>query len=148
MESDGMTPDLICGIDPGVTGGISILDRSGAVVGSWKMPETEVDIAELLSEYAPRLSFAVIERVQPMPTGTIAMFKLGRSYGFLRGLLAILQIPRDEVRAQEWQKAMGCMSRGKKAVTRQKAQQLWPKVKITNATADSLLLAEFARRNR
>jgi hypothetical protein len=144
-----MTPDLVCGLDPGVTGGISILDSNGAVVGSWPTPETEHEVAELLCEFAPRIARAFVERVQPMPTGSIAMFKLGRSYGLLRGILTVLQIPFDEVRPQVWQQALGCMTKGKKAVSRQKAQQLFPgcPVRITDKIADSLLIAEYGRRH-
>lgn len=147
------TPDLICGIDPGIAGGISILDRDGGVVGAWPMPETEHETVELIAEFAGRISKAVIERVQPMPTGTIAMFKLGRSYGLLRGILSVLAIPFDEVGAKTWQKSLGIVyprektnGTNKKTITRQKAQQLFPSVKVTNGNADSLLLAEYARR--
>jgi len=73
-------------------------------------------------------------------------FKFGQSYGFLRGVLIASEIRFVEVRPQEWQKAMGCLSRGDKNVTKAKAQQLWPAQKITHATADALLLAEYFRR--
>jgi hypothetical protein len=40
------------------------------------------------------------------------------------------------------------MSKGDKNVTKAKAQQLFTQLKITHATADALLIAEFARRSR
>lgn len=112
------------------------------------MPETERDTADILSEFGPRIAVCAIERLQPMfKTSKVAMFKLGQSYGFLRGLLIVQQIRFEEIRPQVWQKGLACLSGGKKAVTRARAQQLWPKQKITNKTADSLLIAEYMRRN-
>lgn len=148
MGTTLMTPDLIVGIDPGKTGGISMLTMDGGVWLTQPMPETEHETAELLGEFAPRIAKAFIERVQPMPTGTVAMFKLGRSYGMLRGILAVLQIPFDEVQPRVWQTGLGCLSGGKKAVTRQRAQALFPKCpqRITDKIADSLLIAEWGRR--
>lgn len=148
-----MIPDLIAGVDPGISGAITLLTFNGEVVGSWPTPETEREVVELLSEFAPRIARAAIERVQPMPTGTVAMFKLGRSYGFLRGILTTLQIPFDEVGPKAWQAGVGVIfppkvngKRNNKAITRQKAQQLFPHIKITNANADSVLIAEYQRR--
>ena len=138
--------DFIIGIDPGLTGGISVMRRNGKVVASVKMPETEQEIRDFVLTYIGYTQLIVIEQVQPMPTGTIAMFKLGRSYGFLRGIIVMTSVRYDEVRPAVWQAALRCLSRGKKAVTRQRAQQLFPDTRITNANADSLLIAEWARR--
>ena len=118
------------------------------------MPETEGDAGELLWQFncfkfegkVIQEVFAVIEQVGPMPgNGVTGMFKFGMNYGFLRGLLTAFDIPFDEARPQKWQKAMGCMSKGDKNVTKAKAQQLHPELKITHATADAILLAEYAR---
>jgi hypothetical protein len=38
------------------------------------------------------------------------------------------------------------MTKGDKNVSKRKAQELFPQLKITHATADALLLAEFGRR--
>lgn len=146
-----MTPDLIAGIDPGLSGGIAILTLSGDIVGVWPMPETESEIAELIAEFAPRLTIVLLEKVGPMPKqGIASTAKFMKSYGFLRGVLAALLVRRDDVRPQEWQKALGCLTGGKKAISRQKAQQLFPKcpVRITDKIADSLLIAEYGRRKK
>ena len=58
----------------------------------------------------------------------------------------LLQDPFEEVAPQVWQKVLGCLSRGDKNVTKAKAQQLFPAIKVTHAIADALLLAEYARR--
>ena len=92
-------------------------------------------------------SVAVVEAVHAMPkNGSVSGFKLGRSYGFLRGCLTALGIPFIEVNAGKWQKALECLSGGDKAVTRAKAQQLFPQLRCTNAISDALLLALYCSR--
>jgi len=145
---------IYIGIDPGASGGIACIWESGQAE-CWKMPETERDVREVLWQFngfnligssVEPDSFAVIEQVGPMPgNGVTGMFKFGMNYGFLRGLLVALNIPFDEARPQKWQKAMGCLSKGDKNVTKAKAQQLHPELKITHATADAILLAEYAK---
>lgn len=151
-ESEGrksVTLDLICGIDPGISGGIAILDQQGQIVGLYPMPATERDCADLIAEFAPRLIAVGLESVHPFPrsmAGNVPMFKLGCSYGFLKGLITAYQIRREDIRAQVWQKAMGCLSGGDKNVTKAKAQQTWPKQKFTHKLADACLIAEHLRR--
>lgn len=141
--------ELTLGIDPGQSGGVALLDDAGAIVHVQKMPETEHDTAELLSEFAPRIKFAFIEKVCAMPKqGVSSTWTFGQHYGFLRGLLVALRVPFDQVRPQEWQKAMACRTKGDKNISKAKAQQLFPNQKITHATADALLLAEHCRRSR
>ena len=146
-----MSTEVIIGIDPGQSGGIAFL-WEGGVQRACKMPETESDVTDLfdLSISEEVAAFAFLEFVHSMPKqGVSSSFKFGRNYGFLRGLLTALKIPFEDVTPQKWQKALGCMSRGDKNVTKQKAQQLFPNVgKITHATADCLLIAEFGRRKR
>jgi len=141
---------LIIGIDPGVSGAIAVLDSKGELAPKWhKLSETECDAGNFLWEDYPKETFAYIERVHAMPKqGVSSVFKFGQSYGFLRGLLIGLGIPFEEVTPQKWQKAMGCMSKGDKNVTKAKAQQLFPGVKVTHAIADALLIAEYGRRIR
>lgn len=137
------------------------------VIEGIKMPETERDtwlhvvmagypkaidgdvylaLDPLREEQRPD-AFAIIESVHSMPKqGVASSFKFGRSYGFLRGCLIASGIPFEEVTPQRWQKELGCLSKGNKNVTKARAQQLFPSLKITHATADALLLAEYARR--
>ena len=144
---------LFLGIDPGASGGIAWLqpnephmkglDRREAD----KMPDTERDTWELIRRWRDSATLAVIEAVHSMPKqGVASSFKFGRSYGFLRGCLIASGIPFEEVTPQRWQKELGCLSRGDKNVTKARAQQLFPSLKVTHATADALLLAEYARR--
>ncbi len=47
--------------------------------------------------------------------------------------------------AVRWQKEMGCLTKGDKNVTKRRAQELFPTLKITHAIADALLIAEYGR---
>lgn len=76
-------------------------------------------------------------------------------YQMLRGFLIASNVPHEEVLPQRWQKALGIPSREKgttdnhwKNVLKAKAQKLYPHAPVTLATADALLLAEYARRVR
>lgn len=138
---------VIIGIDPGKSGGISmVLDRHS--VRATKMPDTEADIFAVLEDCKQRGPvFCYIEKVHSMPKqGVKSTFTFGQNYGFLRGCLISLGIPFEEVTPQKWQKALSCQSKGDKNVTKAKAQQLFPQVKITHAIADALLIAEYGRR--
>ena len=132
-----------CGIDPGASGGIAVVGERPVV--AWKMPATERDIAEVFEVASP--DFAMIERCSSRPgQGVSSTFKFGRNYGFLRGMLIAYRIPFEEVTPHVWQRYMGCLSRGQKNITKQKAQQLFPNLKITHAVADALLIADYCRR--
>ena len=139
------------GIDPGVGGGIAVVGDGEQFHGPPRLKlkdATEHDIAAwfgLVNVDEPR---AVIEAVSSSPQmGVVSAFTFGRSYGMLRGVLVGLAIPFVDVRPQKWQRAMGCLSKGDKNVTKAKAQQLYPGEKITHATADAILLATYCRRH-
>ena len=132
------------GIDPGKNGGIAIIYGNRAE--AYKMPNTEQEIYELLyklSNYS-FLTFALIEKVHAMPNqGVTSMFNFGKNYGFLRACLIACEIPFDEVTPNKWQKKLQCQTKGDKNITKQKAQQLFPGIKITHAIADALLIAYY-----
>lgn len=149
---------VFIGIDPGESGGIAVIGSSGDVISCVSMPETERDIYEHLGETDPN-SFAVIEKVGGFIAGNpapgSAMFKFGRSYGGLRMALVACCIPFEEHTPQAWQKALGITPRNKdesksqfKTRLKARAQQLFPGAKITLATADAVLIAEFCRRTQ
>lgn len=136
------------GIDPGKSGGIVILNSDGMLQGMCRLSVSEFDVASFLEYHdAGDADMAVIEQVGAMPRqGVSSTFKFGQSYGFLRGILTAIKVPFDEVRPQVWQKSMGCLTKGDKNVTKQKAGQLFPGVKVHHWNADALLIAEYCRR--
>jgi hypothetical protein len=142
------------GIDPGKSGAIAMMDFTDEPkIRTLKMKDaTERDVYEFLDGPPGNLNgwsrCAVIEKVASSPQmGVVSAFTFGKSYGFLRGALTGCRIPFVEVTPQKWQKAMGCMTKGDKNVSKAKAQQLYPNEKITHATADALLLATYCRQN-
>lgn len=137
------------GVDPGVSGAIAAIDDTGRIVRIVRNDGTERDTFEALCGYENSTLFALIERVHSMPKqGVASSFKFGQSYGFLRGCLIGAGVPFEEVTPQKWQTAMGCLTKGDKRITKARAQQLFPNVKIIHATADAILIAEYARRTR
>lgn len=161
---------MYLGIDPGASGGIACLFDDGTVEAH-KMPSTERDVWETLARLE-RLGLGVahayIEQVGPMPSqGVASVFTFGRSYGFLRGVLVASAIPFEEVLPRAWQRIVGATppksakrvkdmtprekaerKRAQKNRTKALAQQLFPSVKVTHATAEALLIAEACRRVR
>lgn len=140
------------GIDPGVSGAIACLDvmESGLVDFSWiGLDETDGDVKRFLEEEYD-CSFCILEKPAGAPPGQRqykSIATLNDSIGFCRGILTGL-VPYETVSPAKWQKAMGCLSKGDKKITKAKAQQLFPSYKITHRNADALLLAEYCRRLR
>lgn len=137
----------ILGIDPGKSGGIALL--SDGMAQAWKMPDTERDLHDLIRSFNDdyMTDFAYIERVASMSgMGVVGAFAFGKGYGGLRMLLIALQIPFEAVAPGVWQRNLGCLSGGNKNVTKAKAQELYPQLKITHATADALLIATYGYR--
>lgn len=141
------------GIDPGLSGGIALLTDYGSVVEVRKMPDTERDVLDVLHAFATRNgqcddgTKATLEFVRSSPQmGVTSSFTFGCGYGGLRMALTAAQIPFDQVTPQKWQAAMQCRTKGDKNVSKRRAQELFPTVKVTHAIADALLIAEYCRR--
>ena len=148
---------VIIGIDPGKSGGIAWAWFGTADVHAVaiKMPATEKDISDTFSELADVNAHAYIEKVGAMPgQGVTSMFSFGRNYGFLRGCLIAHGIPFDDVTPQKWLGSFGLKRKKNETGTawknRQKghAQQLFPGLAITHATANALQIMEYGRRLR
>ena len=145
-----MKYETIIGVDPGANGGIAWITDGKACVE--KMPDTLQDLWELIRDITnhPRSSLdgrkykAYIEQVSSSPQmGVVSAFSFGRGYGNLEMALTAAGVPFERVRPQVWQKALGCMTKGDKNVSKRKAQELFPDRKVTHATADALLIAYY-----
>lgn len=139
------------GIDPGASGAIAWIKEE--LVAAYPLKgATDTDIVDLLSELRRMRAqysacHAILEEVHAMPKqGVSSTFKFGVSYGGLRMALAAAKIPFDYVTPAVWQAAMRCRTKGDKNVTRARAQELFPQLKVTHAIADALLIAEYGRR--
>jgi crossover junction endodeoxyribonuclease RuvC len=144
--------NITIGIDPGVNGGIAWI-TDGRLCAE-KMPETAQDLWELICDIQcanvifPKRSAckAYIESVHSSPQmGVVSAFTFGYGFGQITMALTAAGIPFERVTPQKWQKAMGCLTKGDKNVSKRKAQELFPAMKITHATADALLIAEYGR---
>jgi len=147
----------------------------GTKAEAFKMPATEMDLYELLKKFASwghlafkNPIFCYLEKAQAFPggikfvkcprcsamlktkqaQGVVSTGKFLQQYGTIRGILTALHIPFETITANTWQKALGCQTRGDKNISKAKAQQLFPDIKVTHAKADALLIAEFCRRMR
>lgn len=155
----------ILGIDPGKGGGIAHVGFvPGASMQVVKMPETIGDLVGFLSgirrDQADRV-VVWIEDVQPgglnrtnegvgegpiRVMGAKSAFTFGHNVGVLHGVCMALGYEVRRVRPAAWQKAMGCLTRGDKNISKAEAQRRFPWVgRITHATADALLICEFGR---
>lgn len=135
----------VLGIDPGQSGSI-------ACVGDhvWVSPTagTLHEVWEIfLKAFHQGVDMAWIESVHPMKGwGVSTAGKFMRNFGNLEAFLTAASIPFEYVTPSVWQGALGCRSKGDKRVTRAKAQQLYPHLKVTHVTADGLLLATYGLR--
>ena len=146
-----MKYQTIIGIDVGINGGIAWITDGKACVE--KMPDTLQDLWELVVSISLEAGTggmgirAYLEAVSSSPQmGVVSAFSFGRGYGNLEMALTAAGIPFERVRPQVWQKALGCMTKGNKNVSKRRAQELFPDRKITHATADALLIAHYGTR--
>ena len=151
-----MNKELIyIGIDPGLSGGIAILNQDGSVKEVVAMPDTPRDIYEFLFSYKED-SRCVLEEVgHGMPgQSSKATATFARHNGHLEMALLALGIPTEKVTPQKWIKVYQLKKKKEqdknewKNVLKAKAQSLFPQLgkKVTLKTCDALLIAEYARR--
>lgn len=159
---------LFVGIDPGASGGLAVLSDAGSVGMKPLGGLTDRDLWDWVLSVAndparlrkPGGVFAVVEKVggylrtkAPQPGST--MFNFGKGVGKLVMALTAAGVPYEEATPQQWQRVLGVTPRGKdegntawKNRLKGHAQRLFPKVTVTLAVADALLIAEFCRRVR
>jgi len=129
------------GIDPGLSGGLAIINDTHTMA-VLPMPvlyiggKKEINVKSLsnwLKSNAHACKMVGIEIQHAMPKqGVTSMFKIGKGYGILIGLLNALDIPFTEIRANEWQKEMfkGQPKGNTKDLSKKIAQQLFPSIEF------------------
>lgn len=153
------------GIDPGSNGGYAVLGP-GNYIAFGHLPATELGVLDLMRDLASAAGLhccpdvhAVIEEIPTAIFGTSksSMSKLYGNYMSLRMALLSAGIPFSQEKAVVWQRAMGVearVRRGPKKETeaaykrrlKRTAARMYPRLLVTLATADALLLAEYCRR--
>ena len=142
---------IYIGIDPGKGGGIGLIYNDVAYCK--KCPATVSEMAEEIKtcvDIAPDIQkMAIIEAVHSMPNqGVKSCFTFGEGYGKWLGILAAHKIPYTQVTPQKWMRHYGSLSKDKKDRKNQLkhlAQQRFPEIKITLATSDAILLANYLK---
>lgn len=157
--------NLSIGIDPGLSGGIAVIDANtrevidvfDCPVISWggnKRDYNAVAMADILRRHALKGAvFVTLERAQAMPgQGVTSTFHTGRGYGAWLGILGALEIPFQTIRPTEWTKKLlkGMPGKGK-ARAIQFAMERFPGVDLVptgcrkpkDGRADALCLAWY-----
>lgn len=163
---------IIAGIDPGLSGGVALLDTGGpAGCQVWDMPahaltrggkkKREIDphrFAALIGDN--RVEHAFIEQAWAMPAkgphaqgkgqGASSAFATGKGYGVLIGALAALRVPYTIVSSMKWKRALavpaakdGARSRASQLLPN--AEHQWQLVKH-DGRAEAALLALYGSR--
>ena len=159
----------VIGIDPGLSGGISILHK-GEIPIMHRMPTSdgidECAVRGILEDalitarnramtMPPILAY--IEKVNAMPKqGVTSMFTFGAGWGLVRGIMCGLGIPYTLIRPQEWQKVLlaGLNRDDTKAAAYAYVSRLYPTLdyriserghKPHDGKVDSLCIAIYGR---
>jgi hypothetical protein len=147
-------------IDPGSAGGI--VNSDGNSVRTTPMPPTDQGIidelnfglseAEMIGENPPLcyLEDLVKYAGRNMPSSSMAVY--ASNWGIIKGMARALGYRVVLVPPKKWQKALGLGSAtGMKKTEwknklKQRAEELYPQVKVTLALADALLMFEAAKK--
>ena len=152
---------MIVGIDPGVSGAISILENK-KVIEIFDMPtmidgkknKRQINGSQVTNIIKERLRdekeiIVVVEQVNAMPgQGVTSMFNFGQSFGVIKGICSALSLPIYFVRPTKWKKHFNLIKTNKDA-SRTKAIQIFPYIssqlskKKDSNKADAILLASF-----
>jgi len=142
---------VFIGIDPGIKGGIAFIYND--TYYAKQTPPTVAEMADeliTLQEMGPDLPmYCCIESVHSMPGNSgRSMFTFGTNYGEWLGILATLKIPYIQVTPHKWMKhypKAPKIKKDRKNYYKHLAQQRCPKLDVTLATSDAILIANYMR---
>ena len=152
---------IIIGIDPGISGAISIVedkkilevyDTPTMIEG--KKNKKQINGAHVTNIIKERLNkgkdvVVVVEHVNAMPgQGVTSMFNFGQSFGVIKGICAALSLPIYFVRPTKWKKHFNLIKTNKDA-SRTKVIEAYPEIssklhrKKDSNRADAILIALY-----
>ena len=151
----------IIGIDPGLSGGIAVLENNQVlsifdmpVMSEGKKNKRQLNSAHLVSLIKENIKpsedvAVVVEQVNAMPgQGVTSMFNFGQTFGAIKGICAALRLPIFFVRPSKWKKHFELINSSKDS-SRTKAIEMYPalsnqlaKKKDVNKS-DAILIARF-----
>ena len=152
---------IIFGIDPGVSGAISIIENK-KVIEVFDMPtmidgkknKKQVNGAQVTNIIKERLNsdeevLIVVEHVHAMPgQGVTSMFNFGQSFGVVKGICSALSLPIYFVRPLKWKRHFNLIKTNKDA-SRTKVIEIYPEIsskisrKKDSNKADAILIARY-----
>ena len=158
----------IIGIDPGLSGGIAVLENNKVtnifdmpVMSEGKKNKRQLNSAQLVKILKDNFKndkeedvSVVVEQVNAMPgQGVTSMFNFGQSFGAIKGICAALNLPIFFVRPAKWKKHFELINSSKDA-SRTKVIEMYPslssqlsKKKDVNKS-DAILIARFYNETR
>ena len=156
----------IIGIDPGLSGGIAVLENNKVldifdmpVMSEGKKNKRQLNSAQLVKLIKDNISkneevSVVVEQVNAMPgQGVTSMFNFGQTFGAIKGVCAALGLPIFFVRPAKWKKHFELINSSKDS-SRTKAIEMYPslsndlaKKKDVNKS-DAILIARFYSETR
>ena len=156
----------IIGIDPGLSGGIAILDDlkifdiyDMPIMSEGKKNKNQLNSAQLANIIKKNIisiedTFLIVEQVSAMPgQGVTSMFNFGQTFGSIKGICAALNLPIFYVRPTKWKKHFELINSSKDA-SRTKAIEMYPKLSKELAKkkdvnkSDAILIARFFSETR
>ena len=150
----------IIGIDPGLSGGIAVLDDlkifdvyDMPIMSEGKKNKNQLNSAQLVNIIKRHIhtnsTFVIVEQVSAMPgQGVTSMFNFGQTFGAIKGICASLNLPIFYVRPAKWKKHFDLINASKDA-SRTKAIEMYPSIsdrlrkKKDVNKADAILIARY-----
>ena len=153
----------VIGIDPGLSGGIAILDDKKIfdifdmpIMSEGKKNKNQLNSALLVSIIKKHINSiqdtsVIVEQVSAMPgQGVTSMFNFGQTFGSIKGICAALNLPIFYVRPAKWKKHFELINSSKDA-SRTKVIEMYPSIssrlskKKDVNKADAILIARYFR---
>ena len=148
---------LILGIDPGLDGGIAVIDGTEIVLLETIPTETkggfikrQVDaqkLSNILRVYPDSVCY--LEGVASRPgQGVASVFSFGDTYGAIRGVLGALNIPTYTITPSKWKKELKISS---KEDSLKAIKELYPLLKMRKKDhnlAEAILIALYGKKER
>lgn len=157
----------IMALDPGLRGGIAILNEEGKPVFTSEMPIINIgdkgqkimdvkSIQIIIQDHLPEYCF--LEKVHSMPgQGVVSTFSFGMGYGMVMSAIILNAKHLELIYPQHWQRHVldpipKWETMTPKVRAKNKFTQLWPDLAAMDmkhdGIIDALLLAEYGRRTR
>ena len=156
----------IIGIDPGLSGGIAVLENNQVlsifdmpVMSEGKKNKRQLNSAQLVTLIKENIKSSedvavIVEQVNAMPgQGVTSMFNFGQTFGAIKGVCAALGLPIFFVRPSKWKKHFELINSSKDS-SRTKAIEMYPafsnqlaKKKDVNKS-DAILIGRFYSETR